>query len=157
MLKKILLLTLFVRKKIFVIVTNCTVTNIFIEINFRRPVNISLIKNRISYHNQSFEVSSYVQPSSNGGVTALSQLYFCDLWPSSQSMTISRLLCYNSKSKDSLISQTLKVEEKKVSLIFFYLRHKSLDMTISFFDARVVRFKLSQTLKIEEKKVLLIY
>ena len=40
-----------------------------------------------------------------------------------------------------LLSQTLKVEEKKVS--FFYLGPRSRVMTISLFEAQGVRFELS--------------
>ena len=41
-----------------------------------------------------------------------------------------------------MLSQTLKVEEKKVSLVF-YLGPRSRDMTISLFEAQGMRFELS--------------
>ena len=45
----------------------------------------------------------------------------------------------NDKNKDTLLSQTLKVEEKKVSL-FFYLWPRSLDMAISSFKGQEVKY-----------------
>ena len=49
----------------------------------------------------------------------------------------------NKKNNDTLISQTLKVEEKKVSLVF-YLRPRSRDITFSSLEALDERFELSQ-------------
>ena len=43
---------------------------------------------------------------------------------------------------DTLLSQTLKVEQNKGSLVFD-LGPRSRDMTISLFEARSVRYKLS--------------
>ena len=53
-------------------------------------------------------------------------------------MPISQLLLlgHYKKSKDNLLSQTLKVVIKKVSLVFFF-RPGGRDMTISSFDARL--------------------
>ena len=52
-----------------------------------------------------------------------------------ETVAISRLL-------GNLLSQTLKVLEKKVSIVF-YFRPKIRNITISSFDVRVVRFELS--------------
>ena len=47
----------------------------------------------------------------------------------------------NHKSKDTLLSHTLTIEEKNVPLVFC-LRPRSQDMTISSFEAQCVRFEL---------------
>ena len=45
----------------------------------------------------------------------------------------------NHKTKDTLLSETLKVEEKNVSL-FFYLWARSRDMAISSFEGQEVKY-----------------
>ena len=47
------------------------------------------------------------------------------------------------KKEETLLSKTLKFEEKNVYLTFFILRPSSQDMSISSFEALDVRFKLS--------------
>ena len=46
----------------------------------------------------------------------------------------------SSKLRDTLLSQTLKVEEKKVSLFFYYLWPRSRDMAISSFEGSEVKY-----------------
>ena len=79
----------------------------------------------------------------------------------------------NIKTKDALLSQTLKVREKKVASVFFDLWPRSQDTAIStleakeveyvpsskclYFDPWVMNIKSKETLKAEERKLSLFF
>ena len=88
-------------------------------------------------------------------------------------MPISWPLAMNIKTKDTLLSQTLKLREKNVASFFFDLWPRSQDTAIStleaqeveyvpsskclYFDPWVMNIKSKETLKAEERKLSLFF